>query len=32
VEGDFVAVGTGKDIGQVWQNAFKTIACGKVDI
>ncbi len=32
VEGDFVVVGVGKDIGWLWQIAFKTLACGKIGI
>jgi hypothetical protein len=32
MEGDFVIVGIGKDFGWVQQIAFKTIACGKVNI
>jgi hypothetical protein len=30
--GDFVGVERVKDFGWVWENAFKTITCGKVGI
>lgn len=32
MEEDFVIVGTRKDFGWVRQTAFKTIACGKINI